>query len=309
MPPSPSSGRSADLLDLAVRAIRYAGPTTVDDAIGVLAEHTGRARMLAGGTDLIVQVREGLRDWDVFVDAKRIPELMGIASGGDGSLTLGAAVPCAAVYADPRITRTLPALADSASIIGGTAIQSRASIGGNLCNSGPAADSAPALIAHGARCDIAGPAGPRAVPAERFCAAPGQNVLGPGELLVSLTFPVSPPGSGAAYARFIPRGEMDIAVVGAAASVTLDGGRIVAARIALGAVAPTPLFVPEAGAAIVGRAPDEETYAFAAAAARDAARPISDMRGTAEHRRHLVGVLVTRVLRRAVERSRGRTDR
>jgi carbon-monoxide dehydrogenase medium subunit len=264
--------------------------------------------MLAGGTDLIVQVREGLRDWDVFVDAKRIPELMAISADERGALTIGAAAPCVAICGDPRVARTLPGLLDSASIIGGTAIQSRASIGGNLCNSGPAADSSPALIVYGARCDIAGPRGRRTVPVELFCTAPGRNVLGPGELLVSLTFPAPAPGSGAAYLRFIPRGEMDIAVVGAAASVTVDGGTITAARIALGAVAPTPLLVPGAGAAIVGRPPGEETYALAAAVAREAARPISDMRGTAEHRRQLAGVLVTRVLRRAVERTRARAD-
>lgn len=290
-----------------MRAISYVAPSTVGDAVAVLAEHPARARMLAGGTDLIVQVREGLRDWDVFVDAKRIPDLMAISADERGALTLGAAVPCATICGDPRITRTLPGLLDSASIIGGTAIQSRASIGGNLCNSGPAADSSPALIVYGARCDIAGPAGRRTVPVELFCTAPGRNVLRPGELLVSLTFPAPAPRSGAAYLRFIPRGEMDIAVVGAAASVTLDG-TITAARIALGAVAPTPLLVPEAGAALVGRPPGEETYALAAAAAREAARPISDMRGTEEHRRQLVGVLVTRVLRRAVERALGRVN-
>ena len=287
-----------------MRAIRYAAPSTVEEAVSVLVEHGPSARMLAGGTDLIVQVREYLRDWDVFIDAKRVPELMAISVGGDGSLTLGAAVPCAATCADPHVTRTFSGLVDSASIIGGIAIQGRASVGGNLCNSGPAADSIPTLIAYGARCDIAGPGGRRSVPVERFCTAPGRNVLGPGELLVSLTFPAPAPRSGAAYLRFIPRGEMDIAVVGAAAHLTLDGETIVSARIAVGAVAPTPLFVLEAGDAIVGRPAAEETYALAAAAARAAARPISDMRGTVEHRRHLVGVLVTRVLRRAVERAR-----
>ncbi len=288
-----------------MRAIRYAVPSTVDEAVSVLAEHGSRARMLAGGTDLIVQVRERLRDWDVFVDAKRIPELMAISADGHGSLTLGAAVPCATIREDGRVARAVPGLLDPASIIGGIAIQSRASIGGNLCNSGPAADGVPMLIVYAARCGIAGPAGRRAVPVERFCTGPGQNVLGPGELLVSLTFPPPAPRCGAAYLRFIPRGEMDIAEVGAAACVTLDGGTIASARVAVGAVAPTPLFVPEAGAAIVGRPAAEETYVLAAAAARAAARPISDMRGTAEHRLQLVGVLVTRALRRAVDRAGG----
>lgn len=288
-----------------MRAIRYAAPSTVDEAVALLAEHGPRARMLAGGTDLIVQVRERLRDWDVFVDAKRIPDLMKISVDGQGSLTLGAAVPCLTICKTPHITRTVPGLLDPASIIGGIAIQGRASIGGNLCNSGPAADGVPILIAYGARCDIAGPLGRRSVPVERFCTSPGQNVLTAGELLVSITFPAPAPRSGAAYLRFIPRGEMDIAVVGAAAYVTLDGGTITSARVAVGAVAPTPLFVEAAGAALVGRPATDETFVLAAAAARAAARPISDMRGTIEHRRHLVGVLVTRALRRAVERAGG----
>jgi CO/xanthine dehydrogenase FAD-binding subunit len=287
-----------------VRAIRYVAPSTVDEAVSVLVEYGEGARMLAGGTDLIVQVREYLRDWEVFVDAKRIPALMAISIAGDGSLTLGAAVPCAAICADRYVTRTFPGLVDSASIIGGIAIQSRASIGGNLCNSGPAADSIPTLIAYRARCDIDGPNGRRSVPVEDFCTAPGRNVLQPGELLVSLNFPAPAPGSGAAYLRFIPRGEMDIAEVGAAAQVALDGQAIASARIAVGAVAPTPLYVPEAGSAIAGRPPTQETYALAAAAAQAAARPITDMRGTAEHRRHLVGVLTARALRRAAERAK-----
>jgi carbon-monoxide dehydrogenase medium subunit len=261
--------------------------------------------MLAGGTDLIVQVREYLRDWDVFIDAKRIPELMALSLGRDGSLTLGAAVACAVISTNPQIARTFAGLVDAASIIGGVAIQSRASLGGNLCNSGPAADSIPTLIAYAVTCNIAGPNGRRSVPVEDFCSAPGRNVLRPDELLVSLSFPVPALGSGVGYLRFIPRGEMDIAVVGAAAQVVLDGGTITAARVALGAVAPTPLYVPEAGAAIVGRPASEDAYALAAAAAQAAARPITDMRGTAEHRRHLVGILTTRALRRAVERASG----
>lgn len=288
-----------------MHAIRYVEPSTVEEAVSVLVEHGPRARMLAGGTDLIVQVREYLRDWDVFVDAKRIPELMAISVDGDGSLRVGAAVPCTAIGADPHVMRTFSGLVDSASIIGGIAIQGRASIGGNLCNSGPAADSIPTLIAYGARCEIAGLDGRRTVAVEDFCTAPGRNVLEPGEILVSLSFPAPAARSGVSYLRFIPRGEMDIAVVGAAAHVVLDGDTITAARIAVGAVAPRPLFVPEAGAAMVGRPATEETYALAAAAARAAAAPISDMRGTAEHRRHLVGVLTTRALRGAVARARG----
>ncbi|MEA2661618.1 MAG: xanthine dehydrogenase FAD-binding subunit, partial [Chloroflexota bacterium] len=197
-----------------MRPIRFAAPTTITEAVAALVAHGPRARMLAGGTDLIVQVREGQRDWDVFVDAKRIPELGQIAFAEDDALTLGAAVPCYRIYQDPRIQARYPALVDAARIIGGIGIQGRASVGGNLCNSGPAGDSIPALIAHDASCAIVGPDGRRSVPVHEFCSAPGRNVLRPDELLVSLTFPARPSRSGAAYLRFIPRDEMDIAVVG-----------------------------------------------------------------------------------------------
>lgn len=289
-----------------MRAIRYAAPTSVEEGVALLARYGSRARVLAGGTDLIVQVRERLRDVDVFVDAKRIPELMRIAFDPAEGLTLGAAVPCCAIYEHPEVIRRYPGLVDAVSIIGGTAIQSRASVGGNLCNSGPAADSVPALIVYGAEAVIAGPGGRRSVPVESFCTAPGRNVLQPGEMLVCLRLPTPPPRSGARYLRFIPRNEMDIAEVGAAASVTLDekGDRIVSARIALAAVAPTPLFVPEAGEALVGMPVEEEALSRAAEIARAAARPITDMRGTAEHRRHLVGVLTLRALRGAIDRAR-----
>jgi carbon-monoxide dehydrogenase medium subunit len=292
-----------------VRAIQYAAPETLPDAVALLARFGAGARVLAGGTDLIVQLREHLREADVVVDAKRIPELMELSFDPARGLTLGAAVPCYRIYNDAEIARRYPALIDAVSIIGGTAIQGRASVGGNLCNAGPAADSTPALIVLSAVARIAGPRGERELPVEEFCLAPGVSVLEPGELLVHLRLPPPPPRSGARYLRFIPRNEMDIAEVGAGASVALDaGGTIRAARIALGAVAPKPLLVPGAGAALVGKAPSEEAFAGAAALAQAAARPITDQRGTAEHRRHLVGVLTKRALRGALERAGKEAD-
>jgi carbon-monoxide dehydrogenase medium subunit len=291
-----------------VRAIQYAAPETLPDAVALLAQHGTAARVLAGGTDLIVQVRENVRhvqDVEVFVDGKHIPELTELSFDPTRGLTLGAAVPCYRLSQDAQVARLYPGLLDGASIIGGTAIQGRATVGGNLCNAGPAADSTPALIVLSAVARIAGPQGEREVPVEEFCVAPGVNVLQPGELLVSLRLPPPAPGSGARYLRFIPRNEMDIAEVGAGASVELDAaGTIRAARIALGAVAPRPLFVPEAGEALVGRTADDESFAAAAAVAQAIAQPIDDHRGTAEHRRHLVGVLTKRALRGAVERAR-----
>lgn len=288
-----------------MRAIQYAAPESISDAVAILSEFGTRARVLAGGTDLIVQMREHIRDVEVVVDAKKLPELTQLSYDPSGGLVLGAAVPCYLTYQNAAIRENYPGLVDSASIIGGTGIQGRASVGGNLCNAGPAGDSIPALIAYSAVARIAGPNGERTVPVEEFCTAPGVNVLQEGELLVSLHLPAVPAHAGAHYLRFIPRNEMDIAVVGAAAYVQLSasGDRIEAARVALAAVAPKPLYVPGAGAALVGQAPTEETFAAAAAAARAAVTPISDHRSTAEHRKHLVGVLTVRALRGAVDRA------
>src|SRR3990170_2606716 len=191
-----------------LRPISYAAPSSVEEAVGILDEFGVKARVMAGGTDLIVQMREHLREVDVVVDSKRIPELAELRIDASGGLTLGAAVPCCEIYGDPRVAGAYPALIDAVSIIGGTAIQSRASVGGNLCNSGPAADGIPPLIVYSAFCNIAGPGGRRTIPVEEFCTAPGRNVLQPGEMLVSLTLPAPPPKSGAHYLRFIPRNEM-----------------------------------------------------------------------------------------------------
>ncbi len=289
-----------------MQAIDFVAPTSVDEAISALAAGSGMARPLSGGTDLIAQLQEGRLALDTVVDLKRIPELMAISINSDG-LTLGASVSCHSINNSQAIRDAYPALIDSTHLIGGTQIQGRASLGGNLCNSSPAADSIPNLIAHSVTCHIAGPSGRRTVPVEEFCTAPGRNVLENGEFLVALEFPAPPANFGAAYLRFIPRNEMDIAVVGAGASVVLsdDGSTIQSARVSIGAVAPTPLFVQEAGDALAGQPVSEETLAKAADLARDAARPISDMRGTIPQRKHLSGVLTQRALRIAIDRARG----
>lgn len=262
--------------------------------------------MLAGGTDILVQLREGMRAASVVVDVKKIPELTQIDFDGDGNLSLGAAAPCYQIYGNDRIDNGWTALTDATRIIGGWQIQSRASVGGNLCNSSPAADSIPALIAHRTAVTIAGPDGTREVAADQFCTGPGKNVLNAGELVTSLTLPAAAGKSGSAYERFIPRNEMDIAVVGAASWVKLNetGETIEDARIALGAVAPTPKFADEASTWLAGQPCSDATYRDAGEKAKAVASPISDMRGTAEYRTHLVGVLVARTLARAVERAR-----
>jgi len=290
-----------------MQALDYQAPATLDQAVAILSEHGASARILAGGTDLIIQHRERRRQVGVMVDVKAIPELTAMGWTASGGLRLGAAVACIRIYRDPEVGRRYPALIDSASLIGGMQIQSRASIGGNLCNSSPAADSIPTLIALGAVCHIAGPRGQRTIPVEQFCTGPGANVLEADELLVALELPQPAARSGAAFERFIPRNEMDIAVVNAAASVVLsaDGGTFEAARVAVGAVAPTPLHVAAADAALAGKPVSAATIAAAADAVRAAARPITDMRGSTAQRRHLAGVLATRVLNTAVERAKG----
>ncbi len=290
-----------------MRDFEYQAPSTIDEAVALLAEHGDRAKMLAGGTDIIVQLREGLRDAGLVVDVKKIPELMQIEWGDDGGLELGASVPCHAIYKDEKIIDSYPALTDSAKIIGGWQIQGRASIGGNLCNSSPAADSIPSLIVEGAACRIAGPTGERTVPVLDFCTGPGTNCLAEGELLVSLVLPPPEKSAGSRYMRFIPRNEMDIAVVGAGAWLRLDesGESVEEARLGLAAVAPTPLAADEAATWLQGKPATEESFSEAGDMARKAASPISDMRGPADYRVHLVGVLVKRALTGAVGRARG----
>jgi CO/xanthine dehydrogenase FAD-binding subunit len=297
-----------------MRPFDYEAPTSIDEAVALLADQSRQARPLAGGTDLLVQLRQGLRKVDLVVDVKRISELNRLSFDPTDGLTVGAAVSCARLCEHPDVQQTYPALVDGASIIGGAAIQSRATLGGNLCNAAPSGDGIAAMIVLGATCTVAGPGTTRTVPVEAFCTGPGETVLGPGELLVSIHFPAPTPRSGARYLRFTPRREMDIAVAGAGAWVALsadvagsaDVAEIVDARIALAAVAPTPLQPAAAAAALIGSAPTEDAFAEAAKLAQEAAHPISDVRGTAKQRRHLIGVMVRRALRGAVDRAQGR---
>lgn len=288
-----------------MRNFDYAAPSTLSEAVQLLAGQNGQARPLAGGTDLIDHVRTGRLAPDLIVDVKLVPELNIFEFGAKG-LRLGAAVPCWRIYGSEAIKSDYSALADACMIIGGIQIQSRASVGGNLCNAGPAADSTPALIALGAVCVITGAKGTRELPVEQFCTAPGKNVLQPGELLVELRIPKPPANAGSHYRRFIPRNEMDIAVVGVGASVVLNqsGQTIVSGRIGLGAVAPTPLFVKTASDALAGKPANEATFKAVGELARQAISPIDDMRGTREFRLQLTGVLVERSLAAAVERAR-----
>lgn len=289
-----------------MQAFEYVRPTDVQTAVALLAEKNGKARAMAGGTDLLVQLRAERVQLDRVVDIKAIPELNELRYDATDGLTIGAAVPCYEIYGNADVMRNYPGLIDATSIVGGTAIQGRASIGGNLCNASPSGDTIPVLIAMGAQAVIEGPAGRRELPVEQFCLAPGTNALQRGELLVAVRIPAPEERTGAHYLRFIPRNEMDIAVVGAGAWVQVaEDGRIQDARLALAAVAPTPLYVDAARGVLVGTDGSEEALEAAAEAARQSVRPISDMRGSDKQRRHLAGVLTKRALRGALARARG----
>lgn len=286
--------------------LHYEAPTSLDQAIGLLAAAGDDGRMLAGGTDLIIQMRAGVREPGQVIDAKKIPELQTLSYDAQSGLRLGAALACCEIIDNPTVRQHYPGLVEAAGLIGSDQILARASVGGNVCNGSPAADTTPALIALGATCHIAGPNGTREVAVEDVVTAPGQTALAADELLVEFRIPAPPAKAADCYQRFIPRNEMDIAVVGVGSCVALDGDTCSAARIGLGAVAARPLLAKEAGAALVGKPLDAAAIDAAAKLAQAAASPISDMRGTAEFRTHLVGVLTRRTLEEAAARARAR---
>ena len=285
--------------------LTYARPSSIEEAVDLLQRGGDTARVLAGGTDIIVQARGRRSTIDALIDIKHVPGTTDLSFSADSGLTIGAATPCYRIYRDETVSRLYPGLVDAAVLIGGTGVQGRASFGGNLCNSSPSGDSIPAQIVMEGIAHIVGPNGERTVPVEQFCAGPGRNVLEPGEFLLRLTFPAPVERSGARFLRFIPRNEMDIAVVNAAAHLRFEGDTVSWARISVGAAAPTPLLVEEAAQAIVGQPLSDDTIARAAAASSAAVSPIDDMRGTVKQRRHLAGVLTTRTIRDAQARANG----
>jgi xanthine dehydrogenase FAD-binding subunit len=282
----------------------YEAPTTVDQAVKLLASDGDSARVICGGTDLLIQMRNAVRKPKLLVDVKSIPELREISFDPKSGLKLGAAVPCIEIHESQMMHRYYPGLTEAAHLIGSLQIQSRASIGGNLCNASPAADTSPALLVLGAVAKIAGPSGTREVPVEKFFTGPGTNVLQKGEFVIQILIAAPAPHTSDRYIRMIPRNEMDIAIVGAGACVTMDGDKVSAARIGLGAVAPTPILAPKAAEFVIGKKLDEKTAEQAGELARQAASPIDDMRGTAEYRVHVIGVLTKRALLGAAERAR-----
>jgi carbon-monoxide dehydrogenase medium subunit len=284
--------------------MRYEAPESLDRAVALLAGATGDVRVLAGGTDLLVQMRADILDPDLIVDIKKIPETRAITED-KGGWQIGAAVTGAELKEHPRLKQVWPGVIEAANLIGSTQIQGRATMGGNLCNGSPAADSVPALIAAGAVATVSGPQGRRDVPVEDVMIGPRKLSLRKGEFVVSFLLPPRGRRSGDAYLRFIPRTEMDIAVVGAGVSLTIDdGGTISAARVSLGAVAEKVLLVPEAARAIVGSRLDRPAQDRLEAAARAACRPIDDKRGTIDFRIEVAGVLARRAALIALDRAR-----
>jgi len=286
--------------------MRYEAPTRVSDAVKLLAGKAGMARVLAGGTDLLVQMRTDRVAPDLVVDVKRIPGLRTITAK-NGAFRIGAAVCGAELGEHKALRKAWPGVVEAANLIGSSQIQGRATLAGNLCNASPAADSVPAMVAAGASAVVAGPRGKRTVPIEAIGIGPGKTSLKKGELVEAILLPKRPPRSGDAYLRFIPRSEMDIAVVGVGVSLTLDSkGVCTAARVGLGAVAERVLLVPEAAKALIGSRVDDAALERLAAATSAAGRPIDDKRGTKEFRIKVAGVLARRAARIAWQRAGGK---
>lgn len=283
--------------------MRFEAPGTIDGAVALLAAEPGLTRVLAGGTDVLVQLRSGMVEPELIVDIKRIPGMFDVVEEG-GGWRIGAAVPGMQLGDHDGVSARWPGVVEAVGLVGSTQIQGRATLGGNLCNASPAADSVPAMIAADAVARVHGPDGTRDVPAGEIATGPGRTQLLKGEIVGSIFLPARPANASDAYLRFIPRTEMDIAVVGAAVSLVMDGDVVSDARVALGAVAPTARLVPDGAAALIGRTIDAAEDELKAAASA-ACAPINDKRGTIAFRTHVAGVLAARAARIAARRATG----
>jgi carbon-monoxide dehydrogenase medium subunit len=285
--------------------MKFETPQTVEQAVALLAADSG-ARVLAGGTDLLVRLRAGHIAPSAIVDIKHIDGMGEITQEADGGWRIGAGVPCAAMGEHAGLVADYPGVVEGAELIGSTQVQGRCTMVGNLCNAGPAGDSVPALVAAGAMVRVAGPNGTRDVPVIEIPTAPGKTSLAAGEFVTSVYLPPRGARGGDAYLRFIPRTEMDIAVVGCAVNVILEeDGTVACAGVSLGAVAPKVLLVAEAAEALIGTKCDDTALAACAAAATAAATPIDDKRGTVAFRKDVSGVLARRAAKLAYVRAKG----
>ena len=284
--------------------MRYHTPESFEDASAIAASATGVTRYLAGGTDVLVQLRSDLVEPDDLIDIKHIAGVSDITALADGGWRIGAAVSGAEMSEHAGLCEAWPGVVEAMDLIGSTQVQGRATLTGNLCNGSPAADSVPAMIAAGATVSVIGPDGTREVAVEEVPTGPGKLSLAKGEVVTAVNLPA--PIGGDAYLRFIPRTEMDIAVVGCGVNLSRDGDTITSARVSLGAVAPTALLVEDAGAALVGSTLDDAALDALAAAASAACNPINDKRGTIRFRTHVAGVLARRAAKIAYDRARGK---
>lgn len=287
-----------------MRRFEIATPAGVDDCLRILADGGSGATLLAGGTDLVPQLKNGMLKPARVVDLSGVATLRRLEGAPGAGVRIGATVTARTLERHPLIRAEYGALAESAALVGSVQVRNLATVGGNLCNAAPSADMAPPLLALDAEAVIAGPTGERRVPLASFFTGVRRTVLGPGELLVELVVPAPAPRSGGSYLRHTPRRELDIAVVGVASQLTLSDGVCATARIALAAVAPVPLRATAAEQVLTGQPPTPERIAQAADLAVEAARPISDQRGSADFRRHLVRVLTRRTLTAALARAR-----
>ena len=286
--------------------MQYEAPETTKAAVALLAKAKGSAYVLAGGSDLLVRMKGGFIEPDLVVDIKRIKAMREVKKTATG-FSIGAAVSCAELGENKALIKAWPGVIEAANLIGSMQVQGRCTIAGNMCNAGPAADSVPAMVAAGAKAVIQGPKGKRTIPVEQVGIAPGKNSLKKGELVEAIVLPKRPPRSGDAYLRFIPRTEMDIAVVSAGISLTLDAkGVVKGARVSLGAVAPTVLLVTGAAKAIIGSKLDDAALEKLGAACSAACRPIDDKRGTIEFRTKVAAVLAKRAAKIAYGRAGGK---
>ncbi len=285
--------------------MRYHTPATFEDASAIAAAASGVTRFLAGGTDVLVQMRADIVTPDDLIDIKHIPGVKDIVQEDDKCWSIGAAVAGAELTAHAGLCADWPGVIEGMGLVGSTQVQGRATLIGNLCNGSPAADSVPGLAAAGAEVSVVGPKGTRQVKVEDIPAGPGKTTLAKGEVISGIYLPPRGKGGGDAYLRFIPRTEMDIAVVGCAVNLRVEGDTITEARVVLGAVAPTIVVVEDAAKALIGSTLDDKALVALAAAASAACRPINDKRGTIEFRKDVAGVLARRAAKIAYDRARG----
>ncbi len=283
--------------------MKYHSPESFEDASTIAAQASGATRFLAGGTDVLVQLRADIITPDDLIDLKKIDGVKTIACNDDG-WTIGIAVSGAEMSEHPSLQGEWPGVVEAMDLIGSTQIQARATLVGNLCNASPAADSVPAMIAAGASVTLIGASGSRTVAVEDVPTGPGRTSIAQDEIVSQVNIPRQVSNGGDAYLRFIPRTEMDIAVVGCAVNLQVDGDTIIEARVSLGAVAPTALLVDAAAQAIIGSKLDDAALDKLAATASAACNPIDDKRGTIKFRTHVAGVLARRASKIAYDRAR-----